>query len=128
MKRSTERFVLWAAGAAAVLAGLGSMIAGAAAMPSVVFGAALAWFAQATLFWVLAERVFGGRLVPVYAAGMIARFALLAFAAFVLVPLLNVAAAPMLLTLAAVLFATTLLEPVFLAGEKLPVDPIATRG
>lgn len=128
MKRATEQFVLWGAGVAAVIAALGGLIAGAAAMHSVVFGAALAWFVQAILFWVLAERVFAGRLVPVYAAGMIARFALLGFAAFILVPRLDVTAAPMLLTLAAVLFATTLLEPVFLPGDKLTVRPIATRG
>lgn len=61
--------------------------------------------------------LFPGRQVLAFGLGMLGRFALVALVALAGLPLAGLPAAPTLLSLVAVLFATTLLEPVFLAAD-----------
>lgn len=126
MRRVVARF----AGAGAVLAAAvsvaGIALAGIAAAAPIAFGAGLGWLVQVATFALLAGWLFPGQLLPVYGTGMLVRFALLALTAFVLLPMTGLAAAPALFALAAVLFGTTLLEPLFLAREAgVPSSPTA---
>lgn len=112
-----QRFALLAAMAAGVVAVLGVLIAGAGAWWALVVGVTLAWAVQVALFWVLAVWLFPGRLALVYGLGMAARFMLLGFTAFIVVPLSGMSAEATLFSLVAVMFTTTLMEPLVLREQ-----------
>lgn len=100
--------------AAALLVGLAAaQIAGEAGRDAAVGGAALGVGFQVLAFWVMTA-LFPTQPLLVFGVGMLGRFALLAVAALVVVPLAGWTPAPALMTLVTVLFATTLLEPLFL--------------
>lgn len=113
MKHPRIAFAL-ASLAAALLVGLAAAwIAGEAGRDAVVAGAALGAGFQVLVFWAMTA-LFPAQPLLVFGVGMLGRFALLAVAALVIVPLAGWAPAPALMTLVSVLFATTLLEPLFL--------------
>lgn len=80
---------------------------------AVAVGAAIGCVFQLLGFWAMLA-LFPGRQLLAFGLGMLGRFALVALAALVLLPLVGLPAAPTLLALVTVLFATTLLEPLFL--------------
>ena len=82
----------------------------------VAVGAGTGGAFQVLSFWTLAA-LFPGRQMLAFGLGMLGRLALVAGVALVLLPLTGLAAAPTLFALVTVLFATTLLEPVFLAAD-----------
>lgn len=103
--------------AALVLAGVIGMlaagIAGAEGRSGVVAGAVVAVCFQLLVFWVVTG-LLPGKPALAFGLGMMSRFFLVAVMALVIAPQAGWALAPTLLTLVSVLFATTLLEPVFL--------------
>lgn len=114
MTKYGKRFARLAALAAGAVAVPAVMIAGAGAWPSVAVGVVLAWAMQVALFWALAVWLFPGRMALVYGLGMAGRFAVLGVTAFFVVPLSGLAPEATLFSLVAVMFATTLLEPLVL--------------
>jgi hypothetical protein len=98
---------------AAVVALLAAGMAGEEARGSVLAGAAVALGFQLLVFWAVTA-LFPGQAMLAFGLGMMGRFALVAAVALVVAPLAGWVLAPTLLTLVSVLFATTLLEPVFL--------------
>lgn len=114
MTEHGRRFATLSAVVAVVVAGLGVLFAGAGAWRAVMAGVALAWAVQVALFWVLAVWLFPGRAALVYGVGMVGRFALLGFTAFLVVPLAGVSPGATLFSLVAVMFTTTMLEPLVL--------------
>jgi hypothetical protein len=114
MKKYGQRFARLAAVAAGAVAVLAMLIAGAGAWLSVAVGVVLGWAMQVALFWALAVWLFPGRMALVYGLGMAGRFAALGVTAFFVVPLSGLAPEATLFSLVAVMFATTLLEPLVL--------------
>jgi len=114
MTKHGQRFALLAAVAAVAVAALGVLLAGAGAWRAVTVGVALAWGVQVALFWALAVWLFPGRLALVYGLGMAARFVLLGVTAFIVVPLSGLSPEATLFSLVALMFTTTLLEPLAL--------------
>ncbi|HEV2146959.1 MAG TPA: hypothetical protein VGR37_06135 [Longimicrobiaceae bacterium] len=96
------------------LAGTG--MAGPEARTGVVAGAAIGGAFQLLSYWALLV-LLPGRQMLGFGLGMLGRFALVAVVALVVLPLAGLPGAPTLFTLVSVLFATTLLEPVFLAAD-----------
>jgi hypothetical protein len=66
----------------------------------------------------LTELLLRDRRLVAFGVGMIGRFALVAFAALVLLRLTGLPAAPLLFALVGTLFGTTLVEPVLFAADK----------
>lgn len=93
---------------------LGVGMAGAGA--GVVAGAGIGCAFQLLSFWTMLA-LLPGRQMLAFGLGMLGRFALVALVALAGLPLAGLPAAPTLLSLVTVLFATTLLEPVFLAAD-----------
>jgi hypothetical protein len=96
------------------LAGAG--LAGPGGAAGVRVGAALGGLFQLLSFGTL-HALFPGRQMLAFGVGMLGRFALVALVALVVLPLMGLPAAPTLFALVTVLFATTLLEPLFLAAD-----------
>lgn len=117
-QRSTVRFVLSAAVVALLVMVVGTLVADGAGRRGVMLGAGAAFAFQALAFWLLAGMLFPEKPALVYGLGMVGRFALVAAAAFLLVPALGVPAAPTLFALLTTLFVTTLLEPVFFQSAQ----------
>lgn len=119
MRRETA---ILAGGTAAAVAL--TLAVGAAAAPerlgAVAAGALLGGAFQALVF-ALTAAVLPGKRLAAYGVGMVGRLLLVVLAALVVVPLAGVAPAPFLFALLAVLFATTLIEPVaHAAGTRKP--------
>lgn len=123
MKRPGVSFALASAALALLVALAGLGIAGVGVVREVVSGAAVGWAVQAALFALCVEWLFPGRLVPAYVMGMVSRLLLIAVAAWIWVPLAGLEAAPTLLSLVAVLFLTTVLEPVLFAAAERRARP-----
>lgn len=113
MKHPQAVYALVSLAAALVVGVAAAQLAGEAGRSGVVAGAAVGAGFQLLVFWAMSA-LFPSQPMLVFGVGMLGRFVLVAVAALVLVPLAGWAPAPMLLTLVSVLFATTLLEPLFL--------------
>lgn len=113
MNRQIASFPLAAlvVGALCCLAALA--LAGPDASGSVLFGATTALLFQLISFQALTA-AFPERQLMVFGLGMLGRMTLVGAMAVVVVPLTGSAMAPTLLTLVSVLFATTVIEPLFL--------------
>jgi hypothetical protein len=97
----------------ALVAGLMSLVVlrfSAASRPSGLAMVALGVLVQGPLGWLMVKAVGTPRFVGVWVAGMLARFGLLAVAAFLIFPLMHWTLTPGLIVLAVVLFAMLLLE------------------
>jgi len=79
----------------------------------VAVGTGIGCVFQLLSFWAMLA-LFPGQQLLAFGLGMLGRFALVALAALVMLPLTGLPATPTLLALVSVLFATTLLEPLFL--------------
>jgi hypothetical protein len=123
VKRPGVSFALASAVLALLVALAGLGIAGVGVMREVAGGALVGWAVQAALFALCVEWLFPGRLVPAYVVGMLSRLLLIAVAAWIWVPLAGLEAAPTLLSLVAVLFLTTVLEPVLFAAAERQARP-----
>jgi hypothetical protein len=100
--------------AAAMVALAGGALLAGASRQAVWTGAAIAASLQVAAFWFLFVWALPGQRMLAHMVGMLGRFLAVGLLAFVGVPLLRAPAAPLLLSCVAVLFATTLLEPVIL--------------
>lgn len=98
---------------AAVIALLAAGMVGEEGRSAVAAGAVIALGYQLLAFWAVTG-LFPGQPLLAFGLGMLGRFALVVVMALVVAPLAGWILAPTLLTLVSVLFATTLLEPVFL--------------
>ena len=85
--------------------------------PAVLLATALALVVQGPLGWWLVRSLGRAGLLRAWGLGMLARFALLAVAAWVVGPAAGVPTAPMLLALAALLLALLLVEAVNLGWK-----------
>lgn len=102
-----------AVGLAAVIGFLAAGMTSEDGRDGVVAGAATAVAFQLVVFWVVSG-FFRRRPAVAFGVAAMCRLALVAVMALVVLPRAGWAMAPTLLTLVSVLFATTLLEPVFL--------------
>lgn len=93
---------------------LGRGLAGPNRAEGVLLGATIGGVFQLLTFG-LVLATLSRQPVLAFGLGMMGRFVLVLFAALVIVPLSGLPAGPLLLSMVSVLFATTLLEPVFLA-------------
>lgn len=109
-------FVALVAGVALLVALAGAALAGPRAATGVWVGAAVGGLFQLLSFGAMLA-LFPGRQMLAFGLGMLGRFALVAVVALVVLPRSGLAAAPTLFALVTVLFATTLLEPLFLAAD-----------
>lgn len=114
MTKSITAFaVLVAAVTLLVIAG-GMPMAGESGHGAVQTGALLGGVFQLFTF-VLLIMLLPGKMLLASGLGMLGRFAVVALAALLVVPVAGLPAAPMLLALVSVLFGTAVLEPVFFA-------------
>lgn len=102
--------------AGVLIVGVGAAVASAAfprpARPAVWLATVLALVVQGPLGWWVVRSLGEARLLRAWGAGMLARFGLVAAAAWVVGPLAGVPASPMLLALAALLLALLFVEVV----------------
>jgi hypothetical protein len=117
VKRSPYAFPLLVLAVAALVAAGGAVVMGGAARGAIAAGALMGGLFQAAVFAFLV-RIFPGRGLAVFGAGMFGHVVFLVLSMFVLVPLTGLAPAPTLLALVTVLFATTTLEPIFLSADN----------
>lgn len=94
---------------------VGSRMVAPADRHAVAVGVMLAAAWQGVIFAVTVTSLPHNRLVA-FGVGMLARFLLVAVAALVALPALQVPLGPALLSMVTVLFATTLIEPVLFAA------------
>lgn len=97
--------------------GIGWATAEGAGRTAVAVGAGIGVLFQLAVF-ALTELLLRDQRLVAFGVGMIGRFALVAFAALVLLRLTGLPAAPLLFALVGTLFGTTLVEPVLLAADK----------
>jgi hypothetical protein len=116
MTRASVRFALSATLIAMLVWLVGAVVLGVTSRAALTAGVAAAAAFQALTFWLLAGVFFPRKPAMVYGLGMLGRFLLVAGMALVGVPALGVPAMPTLFALLATLFATTLLEPVFISS------------
>ena len=102
--------------AGVLIVGVGAAIASAALpaapRPAVWLATVLALVVQGPLGWWVVRSLGEARLLRAWGAGMLARFGLLAAAAWVIAPLAGVPTSPMLLALATLLLALLFVEVV----------------
>lgn len=113
MRRPWTVFAALVVALSAVIALAGSGMVRAEWRTGVVVGAGIGCVFQLLSFRAMLT-LLPGRQLLAFGLGMLGRFALVAAAALVLLPATGLPAVPTLLTLVSVLFATTLLEPLFL--------------
>jgi hypothetical protein len=116
VSRLTIRFGLWAALIAMLVWLIGAWVA-PGGRDGLAVGAGAAFAFQASTFGLLAGVLGTERPALIYGLGMVGRFLLLGGMALVVVPALGVPPVPTLIALVATLFATTLVEPVFLRPD-----------
>jgi hypothetical protein len=116
VKGLTIRFGLWAALIAMFVWLIGALVA-PSSRGGLAIGAGAAFAFQATTFGALAAALGPERPALIYGLGMVGRFLLLAGMALIVVPALGIPPVPTLISLVATLFATTLVEPVFLRPD-----------
>jgi hypothetical protein len=122
--RQAVRYTLCATLVALVVAAVVSLIVGARGLAGVAAGTGLGWGVQVASFWVFSVWLFPGRAWMGYGLGMLARFAIFALAAFLVVPRAALPFGPTLFSLVAVFWLTTMLEPAFLK----PRSPRTAQG
>jgi hypothetical protein len=110
------QYGLVSAGVALVVGVMGGLISGAESRQAVWFGVVAAYLIQLVLFVALFVVAFASKPLLAHGLGMLGR--LMAVGTFALfgVPWVGLPAAPLLFSLVAVLFVTTLFEPLFLLG------------
>ncbi|MDP9349194.1 MAG: hypothetical protein M3P24_08655 [Gemmatimonadota bacterium] len=109
-------FAALVVGVTLLVALAGARFAGPGGAAGVRLGAALGGLFQLLSFAAMLV-LFPGRQMLAFGLGMLGRFALVALVALMVLPLTGLAPAPTLFALVTVLFATTLLEPLFLAAD-----------
>lgn len=122
MKQRDLWFALVVVLVVALVIPAGERIGGAGAAQGVMVGAAIAAAFQLASFTAL-TRLLPGKQMLVFGAGMLGRFVLVAAVALVVLPLSGLPAASTLLTMATVLFVTSVAEPVFLTNEIGKTSP-----
>jgi hypothetical protein len=110
-----------ALGVTLVVGLLGVLLAQGDAWKAVWLGAAIAFLIQVALFCFLFLWVCSGQPLLAHLLGVMGRVAAVVFLLF-WVPQSGLATAPLLLTLVAVFFTTTLLEPLFMAKRLSIAD------
>lgn len=106
-----------ATAAIALVVGLIGAWAGGAA-GAVWAGVGIAFVSQVLVFWLLFVWLFPRRVLLAHGLGMLARLAIFAALAFLLLRTAGPAAAAALLALVAVFFVSTVLEPLFLQTDS----------
>lgn len=114
MKRQGLIFSTVAVALAAAVTLLAMLLAEPSARAGVAIGASAALALQVGLFWLLAVWLFPGKGMLAYGLGLLARFAVFALLALLVVPAARLPFGPTLFTLAGVFWVTTLVEPLFL--------------
>jgi hypothetical protein len=114
----------YVAGVAAVGAGglLVAALSPAGSRPGILWGLAVGLLLQSPLGWWTLRAVGTERFLLVWGLGMLVRFAVVAVAAFVLMPAPDWLAAPMLATMVAILVALLLVEGVVAMREHSRED------
>jgi heme A synthase len=109
----------YVAGVAAVaVAGLGSMVVSPAeSRPGMAWGLIAGLLLQAPLGWWTLRAVGTDRFLMVWMLGILVRLAVVAIAAFAVIPALGDRAAPMLVTMVGILVALLLVEGVVAMRE-----------
>ncbi|HEX2095537.1 MAG TPA: hypothetical protein VHG28_24285 [Longimicrobiaceae bacterium] len=116
MIRRGMLFLVWVVAVTLLVVWMGARLAGPAARTGVAMGAGIGSVFQVLSFWMMLA-LFPGRQLLAFGLGMVGRFGLVAVVALLVLPVAGLPAAPTLFALVAVLFATTLLEPLFLAAD-----------
>lgn len=107
----------WYTALAALTALAVALLGGAlveSARAGVWLGVGAAFAVQVSAFWLLFVALFPHRQVLAHGLGMLGRFLMVPLMALVVVPVVHAPAAPTLFAMVAVLFVTTLAEPVVL--------------
>jgi peptidoglycan biosynthesis protein MviN/MurJ (putative lipid II flippase) len=109
----------YVAGVGAVaMAGLGVMaVAPAGSQPGIAWGLITGLVLQAPLGWWTLRAIGTERFLTLWGLGILVRLAVVAIAAFAVIPALGDAAAPMLVTMVGILVALLLVEGVVAMGE-----------
>lgn len=110
------KFVLVAALMTVVIGGVGGMVSAPEHHTAVWLGAGLAFFGQLLLVALFFGFTFATRPLLAHGMGMLGRLLLVGTVALFWVPWAGLPAAPLLFSLVAVLFTTTLIEPLFLVS------------
>lgn len=97
---------------------IGMATVGSTAAMGVVLGAAVGVVVQVLIFWGLFVFALPNRMLLAHGLGMMVRFATVVAVALMGVSAAGVSAAPTLFSLVACLFASTLLEAVFIRGRS----------
>ena len=113
--RLLARLLAATAAVGVVVYGTACLMVAPAQRPSAAIGAGMAAAWQALVFAATLTALPHNRLAA-FGVGMLARLLLVAAAGLVAVPALGLDPAPALLSMVTVLFATTVIEPVLLAG------------
>lgn len=111
--RSGVRYTVATAAVALLVALAGAALTTGGERVGVWIGVAVGFAVQVGGFWLLFVGLFPSRPGVAHGVGVLGRFLVVAMVALMWVPLLGVAAAPTLFALVAVLFGSTLLEPLF---------------
>ena len=90
----------------------GGILVPSEAREAVWIGAALAFAIQVVLFVAFFVLMFASRPLLAHGLGMLGRFVAVVMLSFFWVPLAGLPAAPLLLSVVAVMFLTTLMEPI----------------
>lgn len=114
MMRAGIGYTVGSALVGGVVALAGLSIVGREGAEAVGAGVGIGMALQVLLFWVLFVWVFPRRQVLAYALGIPGRFVVVGWVALVWAPRSGMSPATILFSLVAVLFLSTLLEPVFL--------------
>ncbi|MDB4948158.1 MAG: hypothetical protein JWM27_807 [Gemmatimonadetes bacterium] len=109
---------------AALVAAIAALSSGPAGRWGVLVGVGLGWMVQVASFWVFLVWLYPGRAWIGYGLGLLARFAIFALVAFLVVPRAALPFGPTLFSLVAVFWLTTMLEPAFLK----PRSPRTVQG
>lgn len=116
--RSGLWYTLVVLAVAAAVAGVGTALEDGPGRTAVWMGVGIATFVQLAAFWLLFVLLLPGQPVLAHGLGMLGRLGTVVLVALLGLPLSGVPAAPTLFSLVAVLFVTTLCEPVILQVAK----------
>ncbi len=115
--RGVYGFAAAAAVVALLVGSVGGLFVNGGARPIVWLGVTIAFAVQLVLFVALFVMAFAARPLLAHGLGMVGRFVTFAVAALICLASGEIAAAPLLLSLVAVFFLTTLVEPFFLPRQ-----------
>jgi 4-amino-4-deoxy-L-arabinose transferase-like glycosyltransferase len=105
---------------AALVLGIGLLLAGPESVPGVLAGTGIGLAFQVVVVGGLLAALFGGQPMVLFGLGMVGRIVLLAVTALVVVPAFRLPAPATLFSLVSVLFLTTLSEPLVFRAEPEP--------